>query len=180
MAATRRGRAPLLRYFFETVLRAILAHFAGFENLTTHRDIDAWFRNLHGRNRHADIEDRIGRFEPCRRQGARQHDRLVLQVPQRLGRLRHRIRAMRDNEKARMVLLDEVAQLAAIRGVDLETVLMHQRHNLEIEFDAPLSEDMLHLRFADLELAEVVKVDFIDCAAGGNEPNKHRARRGNI
>jgi hypothetical protein len=73
-----------------------------------------------------------------------------------------------------IVRLDIVAQNAAVCVLDLEAVFLHQRHDVVIELHQPFSQDMLHLRLTHLELAQFVKVDLVDGAAGGNESYMHR------
>ena len=50
----------------ETILFPVLSYIPRLEHLPAHRQVNAGFGGLHGGNRHADIEYRVGGFEARR------------------------------------------------------------------------------------------------------------------
>ncbi len=65
--------------------------------------------------------------------------------------------------------LDRASDQLAILIADVQAVLAHQRDDVECESDAELVEDFPDLRRADLKSGFIVKVYFVDSAAGGDD-----------
>ncbi len=80
---------------------------------------------------------------------------------------------MRYDVVRRVIRGDVIPEHVPIRILDLEAVLFHQRHDIVIELDEALAQDVLQLGFPDLELAQFIEIDLVDGATGSDEPYMH-------
>lgn len=83
------------------------------------------------------------------------------------------IGAMRDDVSLCIIIGDKVVQLPSIRVGHLKTVFLHHRHDVVVDTHKSIGEDVANLRFADLELTELVEIDLVDRATGCDESNEH-------
>jgi predicted component of type VI protein secretion system len=72
-----------------------------------------------------------------------------------------------------IVIGDVIAQRSAVFIRDINAVLVQQRHDFVVKAYEALVQDVLNLGLADFVLTKVIKVDFVDRAAGCYEANKH-------
>ena len=92
---------------------------------------------------------------------------------ERLRRLRHRVRAVCHDVARALVGSDRVPQQAAVIVGQVEAVLGKQRQHVVVEIGQRVSEYVAELRLSDGKLTELVEVDLVDRAAGGDEPDEH-------
>ncbi len=64
---------------------------------------------------------------------------------------------------------DSGANLGAVVVGQIQAVLLKQHGNLKFEVDIRLAKEFDNLRIADLELTQIVKIEFVDRAAGSED-----------